>query len=144
MTYMIKISFFWVSLIVTGVLSMFVSHQVFAADICYPPGGTGPPSPQACSQPGASEPIDPSASGATSGSTTIDRLIQSAVDLMAAVTGIVIVLSIIIGGIQYMTARDNSSQVAAAKNRILMSVLSLVLFIFAYTILQWLVPGGIF
>jgi hypothetical protein len=63
---------------------------------------------------------------------------------MAAVTGIVIVLSIIIGAIQYMTARDNSGQVAAAKNRILMSILSLVLFIFAYTILQWLVPGGIF
>lgn len=90
------------------------------------------------------QPSDPGSPGTTSGSSTIDNLIQSTVDLMAALTGIVIVLSIIIGGIQYMTARDNSNQVAAAKNRILMSVLSLILFIFAYTILQWLVPGGIF
>jgi hypothetical protein len=82
--------------------------------------------------------------GVSTGSKTIDRLVQSTVDLLSAITGIIIVLSIIIGGIQYMTARDNSSQVAAAKNRILMSVLSLILFIFAYTILQWLVPGGIF
>ena len=83
-------------------------------------------------------------SSVTSGSKTIDRLIQSTVDLLSAITGLVIVISIIIGGIQYMTARDNAQQVAAAKNRILMSVLSLILFIFAYTILQWLVPGGIF
>lgn len=90
------------------------------------------------------EVVTPGASSTSSGSKTIDRLLQGAIDLMAAVTGIVIVLSIIIGAIQYMTARDNSGQVAAAKNRILMSILSLVLFIFAYTILQWLVPGGIF
>ena len=101
-------------------------------DICKDHGGTENSS--------TSGPV----SGTTSGSTTIDGLVQNAVDLMSAVAGIVIVLSIIIGGIQYMTARDNSSQVAAAKNRIMMSILSLVIFIFTYTILQWLVPGGIF
>lgn len=90
------------------------------------------------------EVVTPGSGSTSSGSKTIDRLLQGTIDLMAALTGIVIVLSIIIGAIQYMTARDNSGQVAAAKNRILMSVLSLVLFIFAYTILQWLVPGGIF
>lgn len=125
--------------------SLLISAQgAHAQEICYPPGGMGPPSQEACDTPGASQPIDPGASSTSSGSRTIDRLLQGAIDLMAAVTGIIIVLSIIIGAIQYMTARDNSSQVAAAKNRIFMSVLSLILFIFAYTILQWLVPGGIF
>jgi len=132
-------------LLLSVVLATLASPMtVIAEDICYPAGGVGPPSPAACNTPGASQPIDPGGSSATSGSATIDRLVQNVVDVMGAITGIVIVLSIIAGGIQYMTARDNSSQVAAAKNRIMMSILALVLFIFTYTILQWLVPGGIF
>lgn len=129
---------------VVTALGLTTPYGVYAQEICYPPGGTGPPSPEACENVDSSEPIDAGAGSTSSGSKTIDRLLQGTIDLMAALTGIVIVLSIIIGAIQYMTARDNSGQVAAAKNRILMSVLSLVLFIFAYTILQWLVPGGIF
>ncbi|MCA9312716.1 hypothetical protein KDA08_00125 [Candidatus Saccharibacteria bacterium] len=117
---------------------------VLATDICHPSGGVDPSSTSTCDTEGIWKAINSNASSMTSGSETIDRLVQSTVDLVSAVTGIVIVLSIVIGGIQYMTARDNAKQVAAAKNRILMSVLSLVLFIFAYTILQWLVPGGIF
>lgn len=131
-------------LLVVGSLLFTALPVVHAQDICYPPGGVGPPSPAACDTPGASQAIDPGAGSTSSGSTTIDRLVQSTVDLLGAITGIVIVLSIIIGAIQYMTARDNSAQVAAAKHRILMSILSLVLFVFAYTILQWLLPGGIF
>ncbi len=138
-TVMLALSFFSVS-------AVFTDAGVTYATRCIRQDFDTAEAYQACVEQEAEtrEVVTPGSSSTSSGSKTIDRLLQGAIDLMAAVTGIVIVLSIIIGAIQYMTARDNSGQVAAAKNRIFMSILSLILFIFAYTILQWLVPGGIF
>ena len=79
-----------------------------------------------------------------SGSPELDERLNQIVNLLSALIGIVVVASIIFGGIQYITAGGNSSQVTAAKQRISMSILSLILFMFAYTFLQWLIPGGIF
>lgn len=80
----------------------------------------------------------------STGSDELDRWLQRIINLLSAAVGLVIVISLIFAGIQYMTAGSNASQVAAAKNRIGMAILSLILFIFCYTLLQWLVPGGIF
>ncbi len=46
-------------------------------------------------------------------------------------------------GYQYMTAKDNSGQVEAAKKRILWALIALGLFIFMFSLLNWLVPGGV-
>lgn len=70
--------------------------------------------------------------------------INNSINVLSAAVGLVIVGSIIFAGIQYQTARDNAQQVTAAKNRIAMAILSLMLYFFAYAILQWLIPGGIF
>lgn len=77
-------------------------------------------------------------------STELDSWLQTSINLLSAAVGLVVVASLIFAGIQYMTAGSNASQVAAAKGRIAMSILALILFIFAYGILQWLIPGGIF
>lgn len=82
--------------------------------------------------------------GASTGSEELDKWLQRIINLLAALVGMVVVGSLIVAGIMYMTARDNASQVAAAKQRILMSIVSLLLFGFAYAILQWLIPGGVF
>jgi len=79
-----------------------------------------------------------------SGSTKLDSYLNTIVNLLSGLVGLVIVLSIIIAGIQYMTARDNASQVSAAKNRILMAVLAFFVFVMGYALLQWLIPGGVF
>ncbi|MDZ7744462.1 MAG: pilin [Candidatus Saccharibacteria bacterium] len=63
---------------------------------------------------------------------------------LSALVGIVIVIMITIGGIQYSMARDNPQAVAAARQRIFNAVLALVLFFAMFAILQWLVPGGLF
>lgn len=63
---------------------------------------------------------------------------------LAALVGVVVVLSIVISGIQYSSARDNPQMVAAAKNRIVMSLLALLLLMFAGSILNWITPGGLF
>jgi hypothetical protein len=74
----------------------------------------------------------------------ISYWLQVTVNLLAAVAFTVFVISLIIAGYQYMTARDNASQVASAKDRIVTTVLTFALFVFGYAFLQWLVPGGIF
>lgn len=74
----------------------------------------------------------------------LDKWLNNAINILSAAVGLVVVGSIIFAGIQYQTARDNASQVSAARNRIAMGVLALILYFFAYAALQWLVPGGVF
>jgi hypothetical protein len=63
---------------------------------------------------------------------------------LSAGVGIVVVASIVIAGIQFTLARDNPQNVEAAVSRIRSSLFALVIFIFAYAILNYLVPGGLF
>ncbi len=51
-------------------------------------------------------------------------------------------VGVVIAGIQYMTARDNESQVAAAKQRLLNIVIGLVAWAVMWTVMNWLIPGG--
>lgn len=81
---------------------------------------------------------------ADAGSGDLNKLLQAAIDTLAAAAGLIFVISFIIAGFQYLTARDNASQVAAAKERIFTLVITFILFVFGYGLLQWLVPGGIF
>lgn len=87
---------------------------------------------------------EPNPGTSTSGDDQLDNWLQRAVDLLSLLVGLIIVISIIIAGVQYMTAGGNASQVAAAKNRIGMAVLAFILFAFTYALLQWLIPGGVF
>jgi len=57
--------------------------------------------------------------------------------------GVVVTMMIIIGGIQYSAAGGNAQAVGAAKARILNAVIALILYIFAFAILNFVVPGGL-
>ena len=65
------------------------------------------------------------------------------IKLLSAVVGILVVLSVIIGGVQYSAAGSDPQQVAAARKRIGNALLGLVAYIFLFALLNWLVPGGI-
>jgi hypothetical protein len=65
-------------------------------------------------------------------------------NVLSGIVGIVIVIMIAVGGIQYTAARDDPQAVAAAKTRIRNAILALIFYLFAFAFLQWLVPGGIF
>ncbi len=73
----------------------------------------------------------------------VDYLIL-AINILSAMVGIVVVAMVIVGGIQYTTAADDPQAVAKAKSKIIQALLALVVFIFSYSLLQWLVPGGVF
>ncbi len=65
------------------------------------------------------------------------------VNLLSAAVGIIVVISIIVGGIQYITSDGNPQNVAAAKERIRNSILAFVIYIFGFAVLQYLIPGGL-
>lgn len=70
--------------------------------------------------------------------------IQLVINVLSIGVGVVVTIMIVLGGLQYMTSRDNPQAVQAAKTRITNAVIGLVAFVFVYSFLQWLVPGGIF
>jgi hypothetical protein len=65
------------------------------------------------------------------------------INVLSALVGIVVVGSIIYGGIQYSTAGSDPQKVSAAKNRIRNAIIALIFFIFTYSFLNYLVPGGV-
>lgn len=62
---------------------------------------------------------------------------------LSAIAGVVIASSIVAAGIQYSSAGSNPQKVAAARQRMINSVLALLIFAFGYAVVQWLVPGGV-
>lgn len=65
------------------------------------------------------------------------------INALSALVGIVVVIMVAVGGVQYSAAKDNPQQAAQAKERIRNAILALVAYIFMVAFLQWLVPGGI-
>lgn len=70
--------------------------------------------------------------------------LQTIVDFLSALVGIVVIAVIILGGVQYSLAGDNATATGAAKTRITNGLVALAAFIFTFAFLQWLIPGGIF
>ncbi len=70
--------------------------------------------------------------------------LNQAITFLSAAVGIVVVGTIILGGIQYTMAGDNPQALSEAKQRITNGLIALIVFLFMYAFLQWLVPGGVF
>jgi hypothetical protein len=62
---------------------------------------------------------------------------------LSAGVGIAVVGGIVYGGILYLTARDNASQIQQAITVIINAVIGLLLYILMFAILNFLIPGGI-
>ena len=77
--------------------------------------------------------------------TSVNTLIRNVINILLWAIGIVSVIMIIIGGFRYVTSNGDSSQVTAAKNTIMYSVIGLIIAIFAYAIVNFVVfrVGGI-
>lgn len=73
----------------------------------------------------------------------IQKYINPFINFLAALVGIAVVISIIIGGIQYGSSGGDPSKVTAAKNRIRNAIIALVTFLFLYALLNFLIPGGL-
>ena len=65
------------------------------------------------------------------------------IGFLSGLVGVVVVAIIIIGGIQYSMAGDNSTAVQEARKKITNGFIALFAFMFLFAFLEWLVPGGI-
>lgn len=65
------------------------------------------------------------------------------IKILSGLVGVVVVAMIVMGGIQYSASGGEAAGVAAAKKRITSAILALVLYFFAFAILQYLIPGGV-
>ena len=67
----------------------------------------------------------------------------TAINVLSAVVGVVVVIMIAVGGIQYSAAKDNPQATVAAKSRITNAIIALVAYIFMWAFLQYIIPGGV-
>ncbi len=74
----------------------------------------------------------------------VEDIVYAIIRFMSIGVGIIVVISIIIAGIQYTSSEGNPEVTQEAKNRVRFTMFGLFLYIFAYTIMQYLVPGGLF
>lgn len=58
--------------------------------------------------------------------------------------GTIVVIIVVIGGIRYMTAAGNAETVKSARKMIMNAILALVLYVAMITILNFIIPGGVF
>jgi hypothetical protein len=72
----------------------------------------------------------------------IKRYLNPTINLISAIFGLVITISIVIGAIQMGSSRDNPQAFAAGKKRVVGSLITFGCFLVAYWFLQWVVPGG--
>lgn len=70
--------------------------------------------------------------------------LQLILNVLAALVGVAVVGTIILGGVQLSAAGAKPEAIAAAKTRIINGLLALAAFLFLYAFLQWLIPGGPF
>jgi uncharacterized membrane protein YsdA (DUF1294 family) len=73
----------------------------------------------------------------------VSKYLNPAIQTASGLVGIVVVLSIILGAIQYITSEGDPQKASKAKGRITNSILALIAFFFLYALLQFLIPGGI-
>lgn len=72
------------------------------------------------------------------------KWLKTSINFLSAIVGVVVVMMIVMGGIQYSTAGSDPKRIAGAKARVYSAILALVFYLFMFSFLQWLVPGGIF
>jgi hypothetical protein len=79
---------------------------------------------------------------ASNGGAIVEYL-KLALQFLSGGVGLVILLMLIIAGIQYITSAGDPAQVKNAKERVVNALTALVLFILAFAIISFIVPGGI-
>lgn len=81
--------------------------------------------------------------GDTLESNPIIALMRLVLQVATAGVGLVVAIMIIVAGIQYTSAQGNPQLIQAAKQRLMNAVIGLIMYIFAFALLNYLVPGNL-
>lgn len=78
------------------------------------------------------------------GTNPVQQLFLAILRFLGAGVGIAIIGSGVVAGIQYAASRGDPQATANAKKRILSTVIALAFYLLAFSLLQWLLPGGLY
>jgi len=70
------------------------------------------------------------------------KYINPFIDLLSAAVGVVVVIAVIIGAIEFSTSGGDPQRAASGRRHITNALLGLVAYILLYVFLEFLVPGG--
>lgn len=73
----------------------------------------------------------------------VQTYLQPFMKFLSAFVGLAVVISVIVGGIQYSSSAGDPQKASAAKNRIRNAIIALVTYIFLFALLNFLIPGGL-
>lgn len=80
----------------------------------------------------------------TTSNSIINNYLDPIINFLAAGVGIIVVIMVVIGGVQYIASAGDPNATAEARKRITNGLIALVTFAFMYSILEFIVPGGVF
>lgn len=73
--------------------------------------------------------------------TDLTKFIERIINVLLFIIGVIAVIMIIVGGLRYILSNGDQSQVSAAKNTILYSIVGLVVAIMAYAIVGFVIDS---
>ncbi len=65
------------------------------------------------------------------------------INFLTAGIGFILTILLVVAGIRYTLARGNPQESAGAKSMIEKVVISVILYLFAFALINWLIPGGL-
>ena len=74
----------------------------------------------------------------------VAKYVNPFINTLAALAGLAVAIGIIVGGIQYASSGGDPQKAAAGKQHIKTAVVALIGFLFMWSFLQFLIPGGVF
>jgi hypothetical protein len=104
------------------------------------PDATSVPTPIVCGDTAA----NPDANCDQNGCDLVKKYVNPTINVLSIIVGLMAVISIIIGAIQYITSTGDPQKVSAAKGRISKTIFAFIAYAFLYAFLQFIIPGGIF
>jgi hypothetical protein len=150
-----KLKYILSTLLIVGFFSLIqFSGTSFASATCSTPDGGGTGTANICNAdcPSSSSSAAGQSTGTPNLSTPnaslknnciITRYVKPAVQFLSAGVGVVVIIMIVIGAIQYIAAGDNPQATAAAKKRIISALIALLTYALLFSLLNFLIPGGL-
>ena len=78
------------------------------------------------------------------GCNLIDKYVNPFIDFLSIAFGLIAVISLILGGVQYSTSEGDPQKSSQAKSRISNTILAIFAYMILYAFLQFIIPGGLF
>jgi hypothetical protein len=72
----------------------------------------------------------------------IGTYVNPAITLLSVIVGIVVVIAIIVGGIQFSTSGGDPKKAARGRKHVVNAIFGLIAYIVLYAFLQFIIPGG--